>query len=409
LFLAIADVKASTISRKLNIGFRKGKRTIWNTYHIWINKEINECTGKPPDDVTVLKDIVSSGDISTVFTNREGKIKQRSEDAWKCPFTSLMTHSELTERWFNFLNKNNDYFKVPDKIDSIFEARKISSSIQGNYSKKDYKEGLPICFIRLKLFANQSLSRIADTEIINKIHKIIEGIPNCFEGAQELYSLYDETIFVIPVPKEDVKDYIEKKLQGIEQFTTNYYIEGNFSRTRLFTKNLLKGYNDIFKEFEYTFYPKLDDKIAPDLKDLGEENIEAYHAKLCELCNMKAATKTFWKFNEEEEKKKIHECLCESCHSLRVEQRKINEAIEKGEEVHRDRFHGIGYKISKWEKELPDSRLCFIKIDLDLNLLNELLKKILLREFPLKKYEDKFDDENIGFSIIYEFLNKYTN
>jgi hypothetical protein len=405
LFLAIADVKASAISRKLNIGYRKGhkKQSIWNTYHVWINKEITECVGKPPDDKKILQDITSSKNIGEVFENYEEQIKQRSEDAWQCPFASLMTHSELTERWFHFLNKNRDYFKVPDRIDSIAEARKISSIIQGNNSKKDCKEGLSICFIRLKLFANQSLSRIADTEIIMKVNQIIKSLPGHYAGAQELYSLYDETTFVIPDPKEDVRDYIEQTLQSIDQFTTNYYIEGNFSRTRLFTKDLLRGYDNIFKEFEYTFYPKLDDKISPKFDKLGDEHIEAYNAKLCELCNMAESTKTFWKFNPEEEKGKIHECLCGNCFEIRDTQRKFNEAIEKGDEVP----HGIGYKIAKWERERPDSRLCFIKIDLNLNLLNELFKKILLREFPLKKYEDKFNDENIGFSIIYEFLNKF--
>jgi hypothetical protein len=314
-----------------------------------------------------------------------------------------MTHSELTERWFHFLNKNNEYFKVPDRIDSIAETRKISSSIQGNRSKKNYQKGLSICFVRLKLFANQSLSRIADAEIIKKINQIIRSLPDYYTGAQELYSLYDETIFVIPEPKGDVKHYIEKILQGIDGFTTNYYIEGNFSSTRLFTKDLLLGYDEIFKEFEYTFYPKLDEKISPKFDELGEAHIEAYNAKLCELCNMAAATRTFWKFNAEEENKKIHECLCENCFKIRDTQRKSNEAIEKGEEVR----HGIGYKIAKWEKERPDSKLCFIKIALNLSLLNELFKKILLNEFPLKKYEDKFNDENVGFSIIYEFLTKF--
>ncbi len=404
LFLAIADVKASAISRKLKIGYRKGhkKQSIWNTYHVWINRAVTECVGKPPDNETILQDISGSKDIGKVFKNNEEQIKQRSEDAWQCPFASLMTHSELTERWFHFLNKNSNYFKVPDRINSIAEAREISSSIQGNRSKKNYQKGLPICFVRLKLFANQSLSRIADTEIIKNINEIIGCIPNYFIGAHELYSLYDETIFVIPEPKEDVKYYIENALQGIDSFTTNYYIEGNFSSTSLFTKDLLLGYDKLFMEFEHTFYPPLNDRIDPQFVNLGESNIEAYNAKLCELCNMAEATKTFWKFNAEEENKKIHECLCENCFEIRDTQRKINEAIEKGEEE-----HGIGYKIAKWEKEKPDSRLCFIKIDLNLNLLNELFKKILFKEFPLKKYEDRFNDENIGFSIIYEFLNKF--
>jgi hypothetical protein len=73
LFLAIADVKASVISRKLNIGYRKGrkKQSIWNTYHVWINRAVTECVGKPPDNETILQDISGSKDIGKVFKNNE--------------------------------------------------------------------------------------------------------------------------------------------------------------------------------------------------------------------------------------------------------------------------------------------------------------------------------------------------
>ncbi len=260
---------------------------------------------------------------------------------------------------------------------------------------------MPICFIRLKLLANQSLSRIADTEIISKIPEIVSSVTAHFKNSQELYTLYDEIIFVIADPQQDVKKYIEENLQQIEPFTTNYYFEGNFSKARLINKELLVGYDKIFKEFQYTFYPKLKDKIAPTFGELGEDNEEAYHAKLCELCNMAEAVKTFRKFNDEEEK--IHECLCEKCFKIRDRQKKINEAIQQGKEFP----HSVGYKIAKWEKERPDSKVCFIKLDLNLSLLSEILKAVLIQEFPLKIPTDKYNDENIGFSIIYEFLNHY--
>ena len=397
--LSIADVKASVISRKLNVAFRRGKgehkRIIWNTYHLWVNKKISECAGEPPADDTLLVEIDRSKSLNEVFENRKEQIKKRSEDAWKCPFSSLMTHSLLTEKWFEFLNKNSDYFNVPEPIGSVNEALKISSNIQGSNSRRYPQEGLPIYFVRLKLFANQGLSRIADTEIIKKINAIIEGIPDYFSNSQELYSLYDEITFVIPDPKKDVRFYIEETLRGMDQFTTNYYFEGAFSKAKLLSKDLLLGYEKLFKEFEYTFYPVLKDNIAPGLQEVGDNNIEAYHAKLCELCNMAEATRTFWKSNDE--KQKIHECLCNNCFSIRVKQ----------EEDCAQPTHGIGYKIKIWEAEKTESKLCFIKIDVDLNLLNRLVKDILFDEFPLKKPTDNYNDENIGFSIIHEFLTKY--
>lgn len=403
-FLALADVKASIISRKLNIGYRKTKATTWNVYHLWKSKDIVDCRGMEPNDPTLVNELADSGDLEAVFKKRTGKIIQRSEDAWKCPFASLMTHSELTEKWFRFFMKNREYFLIPGKIETIAEAKNLSSDIQGSRSLRKPKSGLPITFVRLKLFANQSLSRIADTEIIESISKIVKTIPEYFTGGQELYTLDDEVIFVITEPEGNIATFIEDTLKRVEGFTTNYYFEGNHSRpaTRLLGKDLLLGYDDLFSEFQHTYYPRLDNVINPFYSELTEKNEEAFHAKLCELCNMAKAEKTFWKFNNEEEG--IHECLCKNCYSIRVKQKATNDAIDSDR---KEITHGIGFKIARWERHIPHSKLCFIKIDLDMRLLSTIIKKRLGTEFPLPKFEDRYNDEHIGFSIIYEFLVQY--
>ena len=51
-FLALADVKASVISRKLNVGYRKTKATIWDVYHLWKSMTIDDCRGTEPNDQT---------------------------------------------------------------------------------------------------------------------------------------------------------------------------------------------------------------------------------------------------------------------------------------------------------------------------------------------------------------------
>lgn len=402
-FLALADVKASVISRKLNVGYRKSRKITWDVYHLWKNKNIAACCGTEPHDDILIEEIANTGSLPAIFEKRKDKVVKRSEDAWKCPFASLMTHSELTEKWFHLFMKNSDYFSVDEEIETIAKARALNSHIQGNSSHKNPKEGLPITFVRLKLFANQSLSRIADTEIIQAIGGIVKSIPDYFNGGQELYTLHDEIIFVMPTPAGDIQSYIKDVLEGVEGFTTNYYFEGNHSRrgTRLHKKDLLIGYNDLFTEFQHTYYPRLDNIINPKYSELTEKNEEAFHAKLCELCNMAQAEKTFWKFNNEEEG--IHECLCENCFSIRVRQKDINDAIESGREIH----HGIGYKIAKWERSIPHSKLCFVKIDLDMKLLNKIIKDILWAEFPLPRFRDRYNDEHIGFSILYEFLEQY--
>ena len=409
-FLALADVKASVISRKLNVGYRKTKASTWDVYHLWESKTIADCCGTEPNDQTLVYELANTGNLPDTFEKRKNKVAQRSEDAWKCPFASLMTHSELTEKWFQFFMKNQAYFGMfgmHDEIDTIAKARDLSSHIQGNHSCKNSKEGLPITFVRLKLFANQSLSRIADTEIVRAIDRIVKSIPEYFSGGQELYTLYDEIILVMPAPATDINDFIEGSLKKVEGFTTNYYFEGNYSRpaTRLFKKDLLLGYDDLFTELKHTYYPQLKNTIDPDYAKLTEHNEEAFHAKLCELCNMAEAEKTFWKFNQEEEG--IHECLCENCYSIRVKQEAVNKVVEKGEEIPRGNRHWIGYKIAKWEKSISQSKLCFIKIDLDLGILSTVLKSTLLNEFPLPKFKDRYKDEHIGFSILYEFLKQY--
>jgi hypothetical protein len=405
-FLALADVKASVISRKLNVGYRKGPRqfgqSTWDVYHVWKSKGISECSGTEPTDERLVPELATTGDLPAAFKHRAERIERRSEDAWKCPFASLMTHSELTERWFHFFTKNYAYFGVLDTIENTRKATALKNQIQGSRDKRHTEAGLPIVFVRLKLFANQSLSRMADTEIIRTIDTLVKRVPACFEGAQELYRLYDEIILVIPFPGTfDLKGYIDKALKCVEGFTTNYYFEGTHATTRLVSKDLLKGYNELFQGFRHTYYPTLPVSINPDYAAVTEGNEEAYHAKLCELCNMAEAVVTFRKFNADEER--IYECLCVNCHAIRVRQQEANADAETGTKT----THGIGYKIARWEKVFPHAKLCFIKTDIDLSVLSTTLRRILLEEFPLPRPTDHYKDENVGFSIMYEFLREY--
>jgi hypothetical protein len=395
--LAMADMLASAISRRLNIGFRKGPnrrdRIIWNTYHFWMHEKVSDCTGEPPADETVLTDICSSGSIPAVFEERLDQIRGRSEDAWKCPFASLLTHSELTEKWYRFLVNNSGYFGIPPKIETFNDARTHYERIRWRNV-----DAVPICFLRLKLFANQSLSRIPDVEIIERISAIIKKVPERLDGSQELYTLADEIILVLTRPAADAETYVRERLEGMEGFSTNYYFEGTIAEARLRNEDLLAGYNDIFlPNFRCTFYPDLNDKIDPEA-ELSDP--EAYSAKLCELCNMNEATRTFWKSNDENQK--VHECLCQPCFDIRTDQEQ-----SEGEEDDTVARHGRGYLISRWERHLPDSKVCFVKIDLDLSALSDVCKDALLAEFPLKNPADRYRDENIGFSIIHEFLSAY--
>lgn len=410
ILISLADWKASAISRKL----RTAKHSDYEVFKIWKDKKDKE-KGKKIILEEIIKCLKEGKEPAEIFNNNLCVFKKRPEDINR-PFASLFVHSDLTERWFQFFNNNNDYFGLPDKILSVRESWENIYNISGRVNPKKGKIRKPIFFVRLKLNVNQKLARISDTKIINEIENLIKRIPQTIQGSQELYNLYDEILLVmrpqnIDDKEKEVKESLERQLQSIETFTTNYYLEGNISKTYLSNKEFLQNFDKIFGEYQYSFYPKLDEKIEVTEKDLQNENenyVEAKLAMLCELCQLAPATITFRKKDYNQEtgqitESNVSEHLCSSCAKLRVEQ----EEEEKPEANRKEDKDKIGRNIAHWEFEAEekkkDIKLCFIKISLNMKELEKALKERFQEEFGI----DNIKDEDLGISIIYEFLVDY--
>ena len=407
ILISLADWKASAISRRL----RSTKHGLfYEVFKVWKDGK----SDMPQKSKRIIvKEIIESlkrgEEPNIIFDKNIVYLKRRSEDAKVCSFASLLVHSDLTEKWFNFFNNNNDYFGLPKLIYSTRDAWKNIYDISG---RKGVKK--PIFFIRLKLNVNQKLARISDIKIINEMKKLMKRIPQIISGSQELYNLYDELLLVMRPKKiddeiEEIKESLERQLHSIDIFTTNYYLEGNIVKTYLSNKKFLYNFDNLFGEYQCSFYPQLDEKIEitkEDLQSNNEEYIEAKLAMLCELCQLAPATETFWKKNYnpqtgEVTESNVSEHLCSSCANLRVAQEKeeiLTEVSRKGK---------IGRNIARWEfeaeEEKKDIKLCFIKVSLNMRELQVVLKEQFQKEFNI----DNIGDEDLGFSIIQEFLSDY--
>lgn len=407
ILISLADWKASAISRRL----RSTKHGLfYEVFKVWKDGK----SDMPQKSKRIIvKEIIESlkrgEEPNIIFDKNIVYLKRRSEDAKVCSFASLLVHSDLTEKWFNFFNNNNDYFGLPKSIYSIRDAWKNIYDISG---RKGVKK--PVFFIRLKLNVNQKLARISDIKIINEMKKLMKKIPQVISGSQELYNLYDELLLVMRPKKIDdeikeIKESLERQLHSIDIFTTNYYLEGNISKTYLDNKKFLHNFDILFGEYQCSFYPKLDEKIEITKEDLQSNNegyVEAKLAMLCELCQLAPATETFWKKNYNPQTGEVTESnasehLCSSCAKLRVAQEKeekLTEISKKGK---------IGRNIARWEfeaeEEKKDIKLCFIKVSLNMRELEVVLKERFQKEFNI----DNIGDEDLGFSIIQEFLSDY--
>lgn len=411
ILISLADWKASAISRRL----RSVKHHLfYKVFKVWKDDKSDEKLREKKDIKEIIDSLKKGEDPNIVFDKNLAHLKRRSEDAKVCSFASLFVHSDLTEKWFNFFNDNNDYFGLPELISSTRDARRNIYDISG---RKGVKK--PIFFVRLKLNVNQKLARISDTKIINEVKNLMKKIPQAISGSQELYNLYDEILLVMrPNKIEDeieeikVKESLEKQLQSIDIFTTNYYLEGNILKTYLSNKKFLHNFDELFGEYQHSFYPKLEEKIEitkEDLQSSDKDYVEAKLAMLCELCQLASATVTLPKKNYNPQtgeitKSNVSEHLCSSCANLRFEQ----EREEKPTGVSNEEKGGkIGRNIARWEFEAEekkkDIKLCFIKISLNMKELVLVLKERFQEEFEI----DDIGDEDLGFSIVQEFLSDY--
>ena len=368
LCIHLADVKAATISRKL----RTSKyRPCYKTFRIWkdnkkeidiLKQEKNELAQYP----SVIEEIKGSTNLEELYRKFEQDFLIRSEDAGHCPFASLHTHNELTALWYIFFLENRDYLDIPFKMEEPKEYRKVVYS----FAKKK------VAVVRLKLTTHGKLSRLRDTKLIKDIPVILKEIASKLKGVI-IYNLAEE-LLLVTVPDE--ADDIKQKVEDVLRLKTNYYFESTIAETVLSNKEFLHIYNGLFGPYQRNLYPQLPSEISPI-----EDNEASHRAIICDMCQMSTARKVYPReiYSNAIGIEPVEEFLCEGCLKVR-------------EEADRAK------KLATWEEE-EDVSVAFFKITLNMGELVNLLKEMFKKEFNL---EGVFE-EDLGFSIIKEFLHDY--
>lgn len=367
LCIHLADVKAATISRKL----RTSKYHSHKTFRIWKDsikeKEILEQDKNELAQYSrVIEEVIKSTDFAELYKKFEIDFLIRSEDAGHCPFASLHTHNELTALWYTFFLENCSYLDIPEKMEVPKEYRKVAYS----FAKKK------VAMVRLKLTTHGKLSRLRDTKLIQDIPKILQEIGSKINGVV-IYNLAEE-ILLVTVPDE--ANDIKRKVEDVLGLKTNYYFESTIAETVLSNKGFLHIYNGLFGPYQRNLYPQLDAEISPK-----EDNEASHRAIICDMCQMAPASKVYPReiYSNAIGIEPVEEFLCEGCLKVR-------------EEADRAK------KLATWEEE-EDVSVAFFKITLNMGELVNLLKEMFKKEFNL---EGVFD-EDLGFSIIKEFLHDY--
>jgi len=351
-------------------------------------------------------------------------MKDRAEDSFRFPFSSLDLHNRLVAHWYQFFIKNRNYFD-PHPPDRFLSANAASSWLYDITSRKGFRKKRseieknehlrkPIVFCRLKLRVNENLARINDVTIIAEVPTLIKQLGRKeISCAEPLYELGDELILVRAFAHYDKAEFqeearIRERAQqeidaDIAKFLgnrTNYEIEANLSVAYLENKEFLKNFDKLFGPYQHRFGPMLPNKIGPE----GIENEEARYAMLCELCQRAKAVKPFRKFLDEEAT--VVEHLCEGCFEIRTRQ----------DEEGKIRAANIGSRIAQWQREAEEPKaanekaklfLCYLKIELDYQQLLEVLKQRFEEEgfYPKRKITQV--EEDLGFSVLFEFLEDY--
>jgi len=233
-----------------------------------------------------------------------------------------------------------------------------------------------ISFVRIRLTSHGKLSRLRDTKLIQDIPQILKEMSNEL-GGPIIYRLPEE-ILMVTIPADAIE--IAKKAEKVLGVRTNYFFEVTISSTILSNKDFLHKYNKLFGAYEKNLYPELPTEIraVPD-------NEASHRALICDLCQMAPAVKIYPReiYPESPMIEPVEEFLCEGCLKLR------EEASRAG-------------KLAKWEDE-EEAKVAFFKINLQMGELVDFLKHMFADDLGFQRLLD----EDLGFSIIKEFLEDY--
>lgn len=367
LCIHLADVKASTISRRL----RTSKYGSHKAFRIWRDiKKTNDILVKEKNELVqhpnILDDRLNYINLNDFYNSLETDFLLRSEDAKHCPFASLQTHNELTALWFTFFMNNQRYLGIQETIINSRERNRIMYA----FSKTE------IAIVRMKLRVNTKLSRLRDAKLIKDIPRILEELCSELKGVK-IYDLADE-ILAITVPEQ--ASNIAQKVADTLRKKTNYYFETTIVNSILSNKKFLYNYKKIFGTYQENLYPDLEREIS-----VKDDNEASHRAIICDMCQMAPASIVYPQevYGSSGEFEPVEEFLCEGCKEIREDA---------------DRAPNL----ARWETE-ENAGVAFFKITLDMPELIKLLKELFTDVFGF----EKVINEDLGFSILKEFLRDY--
>jgi|GEM_PF-2583659 len=380
--ICLADHKASAISRRLK--HIHASRTV---FRVW--RDEPRAYGESEKHPEVFKAACDTPDLDVLFNDHRSMFEKRPETMAKgdgSSFTSLLTHADLTATWAEFFERNANYYGIAETATNVWQA------IRDADRKSIFDKSALL--LRCKIRTHGRLARLRDLQIVKDIADKRANLADALGGAL-LYELPDE--FVVALTP-DVESKINKLLE--DHLTTSHFVEfacittvlGNSSRKT--GKGFLHNFGDLFAGYPRTAYSDLPEEIVPN-----HTNEASSRAILCDLCQLAPASVVYPKdAHPNSEQDPISEYLCAACTDVR------KNSVTKAP------------RLAEWEESADGeadngpkrSRVCLVKVSLDMGLLAKALVQLFEKTFPDKTQGRVLGDEDIGFSILREFLLDYS-
>lgn len=383
--ISLADHKASAISRRL-----RRIHASREVYRVW-RDEPSEY-GDPIAVPGVVEYISEPRDPEEILRKFESDLGKRPETVGKrdgSSFTSLLTHGELTAAWASFFLSNADAYGIPERGDRLWQMLKGANG----RALLDRE----VLLLRCKIRTHGRLARLRDLQIVRESEDIKNQVTDALDGAL-LYNLPDEALIVA---HPGMLPELETRLQGF--LTTSHYVEYADAETALRgtkgkKQGFLHNFDRLFRGYPRVAHPVLTDPIVPD-----HGNPASSHAIICDLCQLAPASVQFPQDVYPDETDPVNEYLCKECAELR--KRSTTKAK----------------KLTTWERALDETedeeengrtkarpRVCLVKVSLDMDELVGVLKTSFEQTFPDALNPGQLNNQDLGFSVLHEFIVDYT-
>lgn len=396
--VSLADQMASSISRALTNKeekelVKKGLKSERVFLKLWKTSpdKITNLISSKEDFEELIRLINSVTSKNHYFKSFENELLNRPEDLFPPKnITSLYTHSKLVGKIFRFFDENKAIRKEMDH----FEFQGVKAN-----DLKDAVNKWSVIFILGQIKFPHYPSRVKD---LNLFQTLTDKVKSFSENDNVIFNT--STRFVaIMLPNTNLEDFCKPFVDSgfivkVEK------VNVKLNELHMTPKSLKKRKMEEFHEAKYKLSASLKDKNVPEniiqeklkeeeskhlLKGFHESNIYGDLSltidNLCEICQMKSVERDWI-----DEESGLVEHLCNSCYSIREKK-------------------SLATLIQDWYNKNPYSKISWIKIDLEINSLNETLENLLNKYLEKKLGSEDFKDLELRFSVLAEFQNDYNS